>query len=491
MSTIIIKNGTLVDYRTECRADLVISGGKICKIAPSVDVEEEKRRATSGGVKVIDAAGCLVLPGLIDAHTHYHLVSRGTVTADSFREGSRTASFGGVTTVIDFADHNKGMNLEESAKFRLDEMARGGMAVDYTLHQGVYGHGYDASIPENLERLKELGIRTLKIFTTYRNTGYLLDDPASLRDLFRNAKRLGMLVTVHCEYNPFIEKINDNWKGTYLPKDHPDMRPAEAEAEAIRTYGEIAFEEDCPLYIVHCSSEAGLDEIRRLRGMGAEIYAETTPTYLFLERSRLEGNDGALFVMTPPLRTERDNKILRDALSRGEFNVVATDHCSFTREQKLSSCDVRTIYPGVPGTEEMFPLLYTAFKDRMPLSNLVSLVTNEPAKLFGISGRKGSLSVGMDGDVCIYDPRGERILDDSIVHTAAKYTAFRGLKIEGKVSCTISRGRVVMERGEYFGEPGEGRFIEQSSTLEGGVAVWPPARGFFIPKDAIRKVCND
>ncbi len=462
MSYILIKNGTLVDSEREERADLLIKDEKI--FGKSVRFTDESLSAlgvNSSELKEIDASECFVFPGIIDAHTHYHLVSRGTVTADSFPQGSRLATFGGVTTVIDFADHNKGQNLVQSADYRLSEMKNGGMAIDYSLHQGVYGHGYDSTIPENLERLKEMGIKALKIFTTYRNTGYLLEDEDKLRDLFRNAKRLGMLVTAHCEFNPLIEEINSNWKGNYLPSSHPDMRPAEAEAKAISFYGGIAAEEGCPFYVVHCSSEAGLNEIRKLREAGATVYAETTPTYLYLERSRLEGEDGSLYVMTPPLRTRRDNEALREAVIGGEFNVIATDHCSFTREQKLSSTDVRTIYPGIPGTEELIHLLLSDLRKSLSVSEIIKMVTSGPAKLFGIYPEKGSLNEGSDADVCIYDPRVNWTLCDENVHSAALYTPYRGFKAEGKVCCTLLRGKIVMRDGEYFGVPGEGRFIKQ------------------------------
>lgn len=461
MSEILIKNGLVVDNNQMKKADILIKDGLISKIADKIQAN-----TCNEDIKVVDAEGKIVMPGLIDAHTHYHLVSRGTVTCDSFVQGSRLAAFGGVTTVVDFADHNKGMGLVDSANYRLDEM-RPGMAIDYTIHQGVYGHGYNSTIGKQLENLKKMGIKTLKIFTTYRNTGYLIENQDDLLDLFQNAKRLGMMVCAHCEFNPLIEELSDNWTGDFSPASHAKLRPAEAEGKAIDLFGSIALKANCPLYVVHVSSKCGLDAVRRLREKGLEVYVETTPHYLFLDRSYLEGPDASLYVMTPPLRDKADNVALQAAVEDGEVQVIATDHCAFTREQKLSSSDCRTIYPGIPGTEEMFILLNT-FREKeaasgknFPLTKLVELMSTNPAKLFGIYPQKGSLEIGTDADICIFDPSVKWTLEDDNVHSASLYTPYRGFKVQGKAFMTILRGKVIMENGQYYGCPGEGHFLKQ------------------------------
>lgn len=453
MGSILIKNGVLTDDRKSEKADLLIENGLISKIGENLEAKD---------AKVIDASGMLVMPGVIDAHTHYHLVSRGTVTCDGFEAGSRLAAFGGVTTVVDFADHNKGQDLLQSLDYRLNEMRP--MAIDYTLHQGVYGHGYNSTIGHQLELLKAKGVKTLKIFTTYRNTGYLIEKREDLLDLFTNAKRVGMLVCAHCEFNPMIEEISENWKGDFSPSAHADLRPAEAEGKAIELFGSIALEAECPLYVVHCSSESGLNAIRSLREKGLTVYAETTPHYMFLDRSYLEGEDGSLYVMTPPLRDKSDNKAICDGVLKGEFQVVATDHCAFTREQKLSSSDCRTIFPGIPGTEELLLLLNT-FKDEhssMDIKDVVRLVSANPARLFGIYPQKGSLEIGTDADIIIFDPSKRWTLEDDNVHSASHYTPYRGFGVHGKVKTTILRGKVIMDDGKYYGVPGEGKFIGQN-----------------------------
>ena len=455
MGKILIKNGLVTDDVSSRLSDVLIIDSKIAKIAPCID------EVIGKDDRVIDAKGMFVLPGLIDAHTHYHLVSRGTVTCDSFPQGSRLAAFGGVTTVIDFADHNKGMDLVQSLNYRLEEM-KGKMAIDYSLHQGVYGHGYDSTIGLQLENLKANGIKALKIFTTYRNVGYLIENKDQLLDLFKNAKRLGMLVTAHCEFNPMIEDISDNWKGDFSPSSHAKLRPSEAEAKAIEYFGSIAFEADCPLYVVHVSSKAGLEAVKDLKNKGLTVYAETTPHYLFLDKSYLEGKDASLYVMTPPLREKRDNEALQQAVKDGCIDVIATDHCAFTREQKLSSVDCRTIYPGIPGTEEMLLLLNTfREKNNLNMSDIVKLVSTNPAKIFGIYPNKGSLEINSDADLIIFDPSEVWTLQDDNVHSASLYTPYRDFEVKGRVKLTMLRGNIIVEDGQYYGKPGFGCFVEQ------------------------------
>ena len=432
--------------------DILIEGAKIRRVAPSIDLSKLPPDTTT-----IDASGLCVLPGIIDAHTHYHLVSRGTVTADSFEEGSRLAAFGGVTTVVDFADDDK-KSLQASFDARRREMAP--MAIDYTLHQGVYAYRKD--IAEELSSIASSGVGTLKIFTTYRDVGYLVEKRDELLSIFREAKRLGLMVTVHSEDDSIITEIGKNWKGGYKPIDHASLRPAEAEAEAIRYVGGIAEELDMPVYIVHLSSKAGLEAVRELRSRGVRLFAETTPHYLFLDKSKLEGDKGPLYVMTPPLRTKEDNEALQEAVLNGEIQVIATDHCSFTYEQKLESDDCRTIYPGIPGTEELLPLVNTfaISSGCLSLSQVVNLISTGPAKLFGLYPEKGSLMENTDADLVLFDPDYSWTLSKDTLHSASGYTAYEGMTVTGKAVMTYLRGRLVMGDGIYLGIPGDGRYIK-------------------------------
>ena len=452
MASLLIKNGLVVDTEWTRHSDILVEGSRIRRIARNISVED-----CPEDVHVVDATGLCVLPGIIDAHTHYHLVSRGTVTADSFLEGSKLASYGGVTTVVDFADDNK-VSLLSSTKDRLKEMRE--MSIDYALHQGVYA--YRDSIRAELNQMKNAGVGAIKIFTTYKNVGYLVEKREELKEIFSAAKELGILVCVHAEDDSIVTEISENWKGQFRPEDHPDLRPSEAEAKALRYVGEIAGELDMPIYIVHVSSKAGIETIRDLREKGVKVIAETTPHYLFLDRSKLSGPEGPLYVMTPPLRTKEDNEALQEALVDGEIQVVATDHCSFTREQKLESSDVRTIYPGIPGTEELLPLIYNFghVSGQLSIGQIVNLLSTGPAKAFGLYPKKGVLQEGSDADIVLFDPSEIWTISSATTHSASHYTPYEGMTVMGRVKMTYLRGRLIMGHDIYLGLEGDGQFVK-------------------------------
>jgi dihydropyrimidinase len=456
MSRKLIYGGTVVSPAGKKEADLLIENGKILAVEAGL---KDQDAGKAGDTELIDARGMLVLPGIIDAHTHYHLESRGTVTADSFFEGSRAASFGGVTTVIDFADQEAGQSLQEASGERIKAMSEG-MACDFALHQSVYTM-HDA-IPEELEALKKMGVRTVKIFTTYKREGYLIEK-AGLQTLFGHCRDLELMVTVHAEDNDLIEELELKYEGEPLPPSmHPVLRPSESEYLAVKYIGELAHSTGMPIYIVHLSSARGYDAVRELKAAGANIMVETTPHYLLLNNDLLEGPEAQKYIMTPPLRRPEDNGALWRGVEAGDIEIIATDHCSFTAEQKLSSDSVLTILPGIPGSEELFPLVHTegVGKGRFGIEKLVSLLCEMPAKAFGLYPRKGTLAAGSDADLVIFDPRKKCVFSDESQHTAAGYTPYRGWKIEGMAVTTLIRGEVVMDKGTYFGKAGTGLFIE-------------------------------
>lgn len=454
---ILIQGGTVVTPSAKEKKDIYIKNEKIYEIG-----ENLKDKGGSFD-EVIDATGKYVFPGIVDAHTHYHLESRGTVTADGFYTGSIAGAFGGVTTAIDFADQIEGKSLAVATEERKDH-ADSEIVIDYGLHQSVYTV-YD-DIAEEIAEMKKNGVTTIKIFTTYKREGYFIEEE-SMRKLFKACRDAEVMVTVHCEDDDIIEEREREYENSpHPPSLHPILRPDESEYRAIKTIGEIARTEDMPLYIVHLSSKRGYDAVKELRSAGAKIFVETTPHYLLLTNDLLSREDGHKYLMTPPLREKGDNEALWKGIEAGDIETIATDHCTFTPEQKFSSDDCRTILPGVPGTEELLPLSYTygVGEGHIDEKRLVYLLSECPAKTFGIYPRKGSLEVGTDADIVIFDPEKETIITDESRHSAAGYSPYSGRKVRGLPVMTILRGKVIVRDGELNAEKGGGRFVEAGSS---------------------------
>lgn len=450
---LLIRGGVVVTPDEKRQKDVWIKDDKIYKVGSNL-------KATGDHFdEVIEAEGLLVFPGIIDAHTHYHLESRGTVTADRFYSGSVAGACGGVTTAVDFADQLEGKSLAEASRGRI-AMADPDIAIDYGLHQSVYT--VHEEIRSELEELKRIGVTTIKIFTTYKREGYFIEE-AELRKLFSACRDLELMVTVHSEDDDIIEEREREYENEeHPPSLHPVLRPSESEYRAVKRVGEIARLEGMPLYVVHLSSKRGYDAAKELRDEGAKIFIETTPHYLLLTNELLSRQDGQKFLMTPPLREAADNAALWTGLEKGDIEIVATDHCTFTVEQKFASDDCRTVLPGIPGTEELLPLMYSygVGKGHFDDKRLISLLCEVPAKAFGLYPNKGSLQEGTDADVVIFDPNMKMTIRDENRHTAAGYSPYSGMEVIGVPVRTILRGKTIARDGEFTGEKGAGRFLE-------------------------------
>jgi dihydropyrimidinase len=450
---ILIKNGRLVSAEKMDNKEILITGNKIKSVKNSFSETE-----LPSDIKIIDAEGKYVMPGIIDAHTHYQLVSRGTVTADRFFGGSVLAAFGGVTTVIDFSDHLPAKKIVEGSIYRNSE-AEGEMAIDWALHQVITR--VDGDVHKELEELKALGVTAVKIFTTYKSAGYFIEKEPVKR-IFEACKDLGLMVTIHAEDDDIIEENSKQVDNKpYPPELLPVIRSSEAEYKAIMEYGEIAGSLDMPIYIVHLSSSRGLDAVRELNAAGVNVIVETTPHYLTITNDLLKEEGAQKFLMTPPLRESADNEALWGGVASGDVSIIATDHCTFTEEQKLLSDDCRTIFPGIPGTEEMLQVINTkgVEKGLFDICRLVSLLSTAPAKAFGLYPEKGSLEPGTDADIVIFDPDAESVLRNDNRHTAAGYTPYDGMKVKGKAETVILRGEIILKDGEFIGRKGAGKFL--------------------------------
>ncbi len=454
--SILIKNGLLVHPDRIEAGEILIDGEFIVKIAPEIS-RQDLGALEWGELEIIDAGGGWVFPGFIDAHTHYGLGEGSDATADDFFTGSRAAAWGGITTFIDFSDQVPERTLLQGALLRINQASDS--ILDYSLHQGIYR--YHPRISSELDELISAGIRTLKIFTTYDEFGVKLDS-CTWDALFSICRQKKILLCVHGEDDDVIRGVEISL-GADLPDPslHSVLRPAEAEAAAFLKVGKAAFKADIPLYLVHISSRAGLEAVEKLRKQGLTVGTETAPHYLFLTNEKLGNKDGALYLMTPPLRCEEDRTGILNALVQGQIDVVATDHCSYRPERKLSESDCRNIPAGVPGSEEMSGLIYSGCVSpgKIDIIRMENLFCSSPAKIFGLYPLKGSLLPGSHGDIAIFSAGIKGSYDSRKLHSASGYTIYEGFPRTGAASVTILRGKVLVRNEVFLGEPGYGRFI--------------------------------
>lgn len=460
MSTL-IKKGKLVTTESIIEKDILLEGEKIIAIKDEFLSEEISEKT-----KIIDAEGKYILPGIIDAHTHYFMKSPpDNVTADDFCSGSISAAFGGVTTFIDYAEQQKGHSIIEAFINRQEE-AKGNAAIDYSLHQSVCSL-YN-NIKEDLKELKDEGVSSLKLFTTYKEDGSMLDKEDWL-ELLKMSKDLKLLVTVHAEDDEMIDQIKIKYKDRkeFPPYFHTLLRPSEVEYSAIKEIGDIAKLLDMPIYIAHLSSKKGYRALKEIKENGGKIFAETTPHYLLLTEDLLKKEDAQKYFMTPPLRDKEDNKVLWEALRDKYILVIDTDHCSYTTGQKFLSNNCLDILAGIPGSETLLPLVYSYGVGRgyFDVKNMVNLLSTNPAKIFGLYPEKGSLEVGTDADLVIFDPKKEIIISNSQQHTAAGYTPFDGFKVKGYPITTILRGKIIVNDNRFYGERGGGKFLKGKESV--------------------------
>ncbi|MCC8128990.1 MAG: dihydropyrimidinase [Clostridiales bacterium] len=450
----LIKGGTLVTEENAQVRDLLLENGRVAQVGEDLaDPEAE----------VIDAAGRLVFPGFIDAHTHMDLPVCGTVTADDFFSGTAAAVLGGTTCLVDFATQEAGETLAQGLA-NWHEKADGRSSCDYAFHMAI--SQWRPDVREELPDMIQAGVTSFKVYLTYGN---MVSD-RELYEVLLALKPLGGIVGVHCENDGIIQATAARLKeqGVIGPEGHPLSRPDEAEAEAIHRLLTVARLVDVPVVVVHLSTEKGLEEIRRARAMGQKVYVETCPQYLLLDDSLYSQPDfrGARYVCSPPLRKKQDQAALWEALAKGEIDTVSTDHCSFTLAQKdAGRGDFSKIPGGMPGVEERVSLLYTYGVEtgRLPLTELVRRLSANPAKLYGMYPRKGALLPGSDADVVIWDPDVETVIHRENRHSACDYAPYEGWRLKGRAETVLLRGEKVVEDGELR-RPGTGIYIAREAS---------------------------
>ena len=454
----LIKNGRIITAVDDYHGDILVEGETITLIGQKLEMEADV---------VIDAAGKMVFPGGIDPHTHMELPFGGTQSSDDFFTGTRAAAFGGTTTIIDFAVQNKGESLTQGLD-NWHKKSAGKCAIDYGFH--LITTEFEDGDEKEMYRVMDEGVTSFKLFMAY--PGVFLADDATIFRAMSAAGARGGLVCMHAENGIVINEIIKRAlaAGRTSPKYHALSRPTIAEAEGVHRAIAIAEMAESPVYIVHLSCTDALNQVREARDRGIAAFAETCPQYLF--RSIEDYGDdweGAKYVFTPPLREKHNCEDLWKGLKMDDLQVISTDHCPFCmKEQKeLGVGDFSKIPNGAPGVENRMSLIYNGgvVENRISLNRFVELTSTAAAKMFGMFPKKGTIAVGSDADIVIFDPSVEHTFGVENEHMNVDYSTYEGWKVKGKVETVLSRGKVVIENGEYKGKAGDGQFIKRGTCV--------------------------
>ncbi len=454
----LIRNGIVVTARNTSIANVLIQGEKIFEVSP----RSMEHRADY----IIDATGCYVMPGGIDVHTHLDMPFGGTTSADDFETGTRAAAFGGTTTIVDFAIQPRGTRMRDA----LDtwwKKAEDKACIDYGLHMIVTDLG--ACGLEDMDEMVKEGVASFKLFMAYPNV-LMVDDATIFKALSRTAKN-GALICMHAENGSVIDVIVARAlaEGKTAPIYHALTRPTRAEAEAVHRAIAMAEIAGAPVYIVHLSSEDALNEVREARDRGVPVFAETCPQYLLLSIEELErpNFEGAKYVFTPPLRTKENLPKLWDGLVDDHLQVVSTDHCPFCFEdQKILGKDDFTKIPnGGPGVENRLQLIHHhgVNSGKLSLCRFVELTSTAPARIFGMYPLKGEIAISSDADIVIWDPRVSYTISAETHHMRVDYSMFEGFQVRGNARTVLSRGEVIVDRGQFVGSVGRGKYVKRKA----------------------------
>ena len=454
----LIKNGRIVTAVDDYKADILIEDEKISVIGAKLEMEADV---------VIDASAKLVIPGGIDPHTHMELPFGGTQSSDDFFTGTRAAAFGGTTTIIDFAVQTKGESMVAGVD-AWHAKASGKCAIDYGFH--LITTDFEDSHKAEMFKLMDEGVTSFKLFMAY--PGVFLADDATIFRAMSAAGERGGLICMHAENGIVINEIIKRAlaQGRTAPKYHALTRPTIAEAEGVHRAIALAEMAESPVYIVHLSCTDALNKVREARDRGIPAFAETCPQYLFHSIEDYgDSFEGARFVMTPPLREKHNQAELWKGLKMDDLQVISTDHCPFCmKEQKeLGKDDFSRIPNGAPGVENRMSLIYNGgvVENRISLNRFVELTSTAAAKMFGLFPKKGTIAVGSDADIVIFDPEKEHTFGIETEHMNVDYSSYEGWRVKGKVETVLSRGRVVIENGEHLGKAGDGQFLKRGTCV--------------------------
>lgn len=452
----LFKNGTVVSGRGTRRADVLVENEKILQVG---------RNLSDPLARAIDVTGKLLMPGFIDAHTHFDLDVCNTTTVDDFDSGTKSAIRGGTTTIVDFACPNKGESLHHGLDL-WHRKADGKCWCDYGFHMTI--DDWNGEIEKEIDDMYAAGISSFKMYMTY--PAMMIGDEAMYKAL-KKLKEKGGICGVHCENSGVINALIEEKKaaGEMGVSSHPETRPDFLEAEAVSRLLRIAQAVDIPVVIVHLTNAATLAEVTAARRRGQKVYVETCPQYLVLDDSVYYNEDfsrAARYVCAPPLRKPEDCRALWAGLRKGDIQTISTDHCAFTLAQKdAGRGDFTKIPGGLPGVEARGELVYSfgVTTRKISLATMCKVLSENPAKLYGMFPRKGIIAPGADADIVVYDPQADHILRAEDMVSRAGYTPYEGFVTHGSVSQVWLRGKLMVENGHVIGEQ-EGQYIVRGKS---------------------------
>ncbi len=442
-SDLVIRGGRAVINGRAVPRDIFIRDGRIAALRPH-------SKSPARAARAIDARGLLVLPGVIDAHAHFRLrLGPGKYTADDFTTGSAAAACGGVTTFIDYTGQGPGESPLKGLRARISEAA-GKTYTDFSFHCMLTGWERMKDPAARMAEAVKAGAPTFKMFTAYGARGLLAGD-AALFSALEIARKLGALICIHAENGPIIDLLTERYAMGKGIKALPLSRPPFTETEAVGRAAVLAASAGAPVYFVHLSTGGAAAIVASARAAGLKVLGETCPQYLALDESRFKGRDGRLFSTCPPLRTKADNAALWTAVRTGALQVIATDNCTFTRAQKSAwGGDIRKLPMGMPGAQTLLAAAYTfgVKTGRISLAKMVQVLCENPARVMGLSARKGFIRPGADADLAIIDPSASVRADWRKLQHNTDFSPWQGTRLHGFPKYTILRGKIIAEAGE-------------------------------------------
>lgn len=471
MTSTLIRGGRIITAVDDYHADILVENEKIVSIGLNLQ--------PGAGCQVIDAAGMMLFPGGVDCHTHMENTFGPSVTADNFNSGTRSAAFGGTTTIIDFAlqDHGTSpLKAIERAQAKADNVA----SIDYGFH--VIITEVDKQVLEDMRyAIRHEGVSSFKMFMAYPGT--VMSDDAAIFQAMRLVGQHGGMVALHAENGTIVELLIQEAlaQGHTSPRHHALTRPALLEGEATHRGIKLAELAEAPVYFVHLSAKEALKHVVEARDLGIPVFAETCPHYLFFDESsyadsdEADSFDGARFVMSPPLRSKEAQNALWTALKTDDLQLISTDHCPYCmkeghlgkiNQKPLGANNFSKIPNGVPGVETRMTVVYDGGvrSGRISLNRFVELMSTAPAKLFGLFPQKGTIAVGSDADIVIFDPNEKHTISAATQHGDVDFTLFAGHQVQGKVKKVMLRGELLVSDNQWVGKTGQGRFIPRGEV---------------------------